>query len=520
MIDRGDMKLIFKKLFCVINVLVLSVIVSSATLASPLSPNIPLDSYIYTYLDKLEGLGYLEELQPGIKPYSRMQVAGWIQRFQEKAMITEESPEYVRAIMERLLEEFSEELAALDGASLPNGIAFKEISWANGHYEGEPIKQHPGLPYTDYHPLDVYQNGYELHDGFNSSFTAQVDARLHDNLILSLTPHLQFDEDNELSFSWESGYLKTRFRNTQIQWGKDAFWWGRGKRGSLALTNNATPFTSIVFRNVEPVRFERWLSFLNKMDYIVLYADMERNRSDVRSPGFFGWRTDFTPRANFSFGMALTSMVGGEGHELSLSDLWDFITGENAWTTEEDKWNMIAGWDWRLRIPRLRGLQFYGEHYGEDQHDKIPSPLGMAHVVGLYIPRLTKDGSWDLRFETAHTSDIWYVHTLLYKNGYTYKNKLIADAMGTDSNRFYVRLGRYLADGSLLAFHGEHLELNDAAVYPQTVDSFWVSYLRKLDHTLTVNFTIGVACLDNLDEMKGNSDTDYLVKLQLTKSLK
>ena len=509
--------MIFKKLLCAITVYLLMLFISTVSFAIPLSPNISLDSYIYTYLDKLEGLGYMEELQPGIKPYTRMQVAEWIYRIREKAMINDESPEYVQAIMERLLDDFSGELAALEGALLPTGITVKELSWSSSHYESEPIKQHPNLPYTEYHPLDSYQNGYELHDGFNSAFAAEVNVILKDSFLLSLTPHLQFDEDNELSFSWESAYLKTRFRNTQIQWGKDAFWWGRGKRGSLALTNNATPFTSIVFRNVEPVRFERWLSFLNKMDYIVLYADMERNRSDVRSPGFFGWRTDFTPRANFSFGMALTSMVGGEGHELSLSDLWDFITGENAWSSEEDKWNMIAGWDWRLRIPRLRGLQLYGEHYGEDQRDTIPSPFVMAHVWGLYLPRLTKDGAWDLQLEAARTCDLWYIHWL-YKNGYTYKNKLIADAMGSDSNRFYIRLGRYLPDGSLLAFHGEHVELNDAAANPQIVDSFWVSYLRKLDYSLTVDFTVGFAHLDNLNYVKGNSDTDYLIKIGLKKT--
>ena len=290
----------FKKLFCVLNSLLLLLMVSSASIAAPLSSNIPLDSYLYTYLDKLEGLGYLDELQSGIKPYTRTQVAGWIQRIREKDMINDESPEYIRAIMARLLDEFSEELAVLEGASMPTGVTVKEWSWTVSQYDGEPLKQHPNLPYTCYHPLDSYQSGYELHDGLNSAFTAQVDARLHDNVIFSLTPHLQWDEDDDLSFSWESAYLKTRFRNTQIQLGKDAFWWGRGKRGSLALTNNATPFTSIAFRNIEPVRFEHWLKILNKMDYAVVYADLERDRSDVRSPGFFGWRTDFMPTANLN----------------------------------------------------------------------------------------------------------------------------------------------------------------------------------------------------------------------------
>lgn len=222
-----------KKLLCVIALFILLLMVSSISFAVPLSPNIPLNSYIYVYLDKLEGLRYLKELQPGIKPYTRMQVAGWVRQIRENAIITDESPEYVRTIMDQLLHEFSKKLAALEGASMTAGFTVREWSWAANHYESEPFKQHPSLPYTKYHPLDSYQNGYELRDGLNSAFTVHIDAIPNDSVVLSFTPHIQLDEDDKLSFCWESAYLKTRFRNTQIQLGKDAFWWGGVSGGVL-----------------------------------------------------------------------------------------------------------------------------------------------------------------------------------------------------------------------------------------------------------------------------------------------
>ena len=47
--------------------------------ASPaLSGNVPMGSYVYEYLDKLEGLGLLSAMPPGARPYSRLQVAGWV----------------------------------------------------------------------------------------------------------------------------------------------------------------------------------------------------------------------------------------------------------------------------------------------------------------------------------------------------------------------------------------------------------------------------------------------------------
>jgi len=50
-----------KKMLCILHIFLLLMMAPSISFAAPLSFNIPLDSYLYTYLDKLEGLGYLDE---------------------------------------------------------------------------------------------------------------------------------------------------------------------------------------------------------------------------------------------------------------------------------------------------------------------------------------------------------------------------------------------------------------------------------------------------------------------------
>jgi hypothetical protein len=258
---------------------------------------------------------------------------------------------------------------------------------------------------------------------------------------------------------------------------------------------------------------------LKQLDVNAFYADLEANRSDVKSPGFFGLRIAATPGADFTISGTINAMAGGVGHELHLSDLGDFITGKNAATADGDKWNSIAGFDFRWRIPRLNGLQLYGEVYGEDQAGKIiPLPSKNACLWGIDLPRLTKDGRWDLQLETARTTFVWYVHSL-YKNGYTYKDNIIGDAMGTNAKRYYAKLSRYLSDGSNLAWEFEHLIMDQDGAAPQKVNSIWLSYYRNIRLDLTLYATVGYADIDNRNYQAGLSGRDSMVSVGVRRKL-
>lgn len=51
----------------------------SCAAASPLvTADVPLDSSYYGYLDKLEGMGYIQDMPANTKPYSRLDMAKWV----------------------------------------------------------------------------------------------------------------------------------------------------------------------------------------------------------------------------------------------------------------------------------------------------------------------------------------------------------------------------------------------------------------------------------------------------------
>ncbi|MGD8399339.1 MAG: capsule assembly Wzi family protein [Bacillota bacterium] len=500
---RRNVRVILGQLLLVFLALVLVGSGSWGTVAafSPdrmVTANVPLDSPVYLYLAKLEGLGYLEGLLPDTRPYSRMQAARWVRQAQAH-LRDNPVPTYVRTIVAALATEFAPELAAFDGGETREAgfnCHLQELTWNNVYYDGASMDQ-TQLRAT-YQPLAINQDGYQFAEEFNSILTARIEGNCQDHLVFSLTPRFSCDQAKDGSSELKAGYLKTGFGNLQLQLGKDARWWGPGQRGSLPLTNNAKPQVTLELANLEPIRFHGLLRFLKQMDGRFFISEQDEER-DVKGASFVGFRAAVAPSANFNFGGSLTAIVGGDGHVLHGRDYLDFFTGENAAIAASDRWNSLAGFDFRWRVPQLNGLQVYGELYGEDQAKAfgiVPTPSKNAYLAGLRLPGLTADGSWDLTFETAHTIGCSYKHSL-YRDGYTYRGNIIGDAMGPDATRYYCRLSHYRTDGSLFSLHLEQLTPNRTGSALQRMKAVWLSYQYNLQTDLLLQTTVGVAdCAD------------------------
>lgn len=478
-----------------------------------LSADVPLGSYVYAYLEKLDGLGYLPDMRPGARPYTRMQVAKWVLKMQAEAKQYADVPGYATAMLDELAAEFAPELALLNGAPVDNGLKLREWTLEETYYKGDALPQHATK--STYQPLNINNNGYRLSRHANEILSAQIEGNLGRRLVVSVTPRFSYDDKNGGDASLEAGYVKTGWGNTEILVGKDPLWWGQGSRGSLSLTNNASPLTMIRLSSIDPVHLHGMFKFLGEMRSTFFYGELEHDRSDVPYPSFVGFRKDFTPNENLTFGLARTSIVGGKGHMLSGGDYWMFIPGTNATSAKDDKSDSIAGGDFRWRLPGLRGMQLYGEVYGEDQADGIiPLPSQLAEVAGLYIPRLTPDGDWDLRLEWGHTTDWWYGHWV-YTDGYTYKGDILGDAVGHDADRYYAQATRYLP-GFQVSLNAERVKMDLAAAEPQTVDSLWLEARKNLGHDLSVKATLGVADVKNAGYVAGHNQHDYLAGVSLT----
>ena len=474
------------------------------------SPNVKLSSYIYDYVEKLDGLGYLEDMRIGAKPYNRMQIAQWLVKMETAIGRDQSAPDYAKAMISELRRELATELQLLQGSGKLPEFKLKEVNLQAVYYEGDSLLQKTK---SSYQPLNINNNGYEFGKNGNGVLSIQAEGYLSRHTLLSVTPRIAYSADDS-NISLESAYIKTHINNMAVQIGKSEMWWGQGQRGAIALTNNAAPQTSLQLSAVKPLEHRGFFRFLGQVYPNFFYSVLDSNRSDIPYPSLVGFRTDFVPSKNFTFAFSRTSIVGGQGRVLTgATDYWHFLIGKNAYTN--DKWDSIAGMDFRWRIPRMNGLQFYGDVYGEDQATGdgglIPLPTKLAFITGVYLPRLTADGSWDLRLEGGRTRTDSYVHGT-YSEGYTHLGHLLGDAMGTNAVRFYGKLTHYHKSGLQFGLHAEQLKMNRDTATQQKVNSYWLSARKQLEPNLAITATAGVA---KIDSASANA-TNYLVSLGIT----
>lgn len=489
--------------------------------ASPvnvISTNVPLTSPLYNYIEKFDGLGYLTSMPTGTKPYTRMQMAKWLEEIQTTAQ-RKPLPPYLLSVKTEMERELAPELAVLAGGEIKTDVTLKEFRLEAASYSGDLLRYGMNAgsgPRATYQPLNNNNNGYRYGQNGNAIASALIAGSLSRDVAIALEPRFSYDADQSSDVSLISGYIKTRINGTAVQIGKDPVFWGHGATGSLILGNNMEPLTTIKLSNIEPYRTKGLFHFLGEMNFTALYSELENDRTksnvnEVNKPSFVAMRSDFTPQNNVTFGLSFASMLGGEGKGLSRGDYLDWLLGRND-QAADDKWNNVAGGDFKVRLPHLGGTQVYGELYGEDQANYLPSKI--AERIGVYIPRLNQDGAWDLKLEYAHTSNAWYGHQL-YTNGYVYNGNIIGDPMGHDSNQYYLKLGHYLNKNSQISLNVQHTVMDQSVPIQQTVKAGWLQYQTQLKDQLLLTGTLGLAKVDNANFTSGHNETNHFAGMSL-----
>lgn len=463
-------------------------------MAASVTTNVPLDSVYYSYIEKLSGMGYISSMPNGAKPYSRMEMAKWVQEAQKKEA-EKPMPAYLQSQMQALETYLAPELAALQGEKLDNPIKIRTVTAEAAYNHSDTMRYGYRNIKAGWQPFGENRNGYSYGRDGNIMANVEVSGNLNERVAVSLRPRFSYDKDNDGSASLEEGYIKTSLGIWHIEAGKQALMWGQGTSGHLLLGNNMKPLTTLQLHFDEPKQVGGFFRFLGKADFHAFYGMTDKDRrddaaswgrTDYDDAGLLGLRLDITPTSYFTFGASRVSMLGGKNHGLSKSDWKHWVTGTND-SQQQDRWNDIAGFDFRLRLP---GVQFYGEAYGEDQAHSMPCEW--AYRGGVYLPRLTKDGSWDMTLEMAQTNEVWYQHGT-YQNGWTYSGDIMGDAMGRDARKYYGAVKHYLPNEAYLGMYYQRTQMNRSSRLDSTVDEAALMGQRKLAANTYLRGTLGLA---------------------------
>lgn len=484
-----------------------------------LSGNVPIGSYVYDYLEKLDGLGLLKPMLMGGKPYSRLQVAGWVLEM-EAALRQQKNPSWLgKALLADLRKEFAPELARLASGQAFMPPKLREWRFGLAYYNGTPSGYPSGR--GTYQPLNRHSQGLRYDQGMNAFGTLLWEGTLGSDAWVSLTPRVAWGEAGGVGARLHSGYVKLRSGNTEFFVGKDPLSWGQGRMGSnLLLSDNATPLTRFQISNIEPLHYRgllKALGTINAKVFLSVLGDREywtgSRWADHNNPNLYGMRLDFQPASNFTFGFGYTNMFGGRGVDMTLARYLSILYGETTFN-KSDFGNGQGGIDFRWRLPRWGGIQLYGGVYGED-HYNYETGHDLGSIAGVYFPRLSPSGDWDLNVEVASANQAWYVHHL-YTGGHIYDGQILGDPMGGDANRYSLRLNHYLNARTQVGLTLERVVQGASRPVSQRVDSFSLSVRHRLTNDLLVEFTGGLANRDNADFVSGTSRKNKFVSCAIS----
>lgn len=490
-------------------------VTSGVQAAPPVTVNVPVDSAYYSYIDKLSAMGYLKTMPNGARPYSRLQLARWVKEAQETAK-SRPMPAYLADETEAMARYVAPELAVLDGSKLEDPVRLRDVSVQAGilHSDEQTYRYGQGIR-AGWQPFSHKQNGYTYGRDGNGILSADISGNIDQNLALSVRPRISYDRDNKGSVTLEEGYIKQKMGVWNLEIGREALRWGQGETGNLALGSNMRPLTTVQVHYNEPRKTGGFFRFLGERDFHIFYGRLEGSRADEAAAagrtdydhaGILGIRTDFSPTSYFTFGLARISVLGGDHNGLDWSDWKHWTYGRND-DNSDDRWDDIAGGDFRLRLPKMT---LYGELYGEDQSHYLPSDI--AWRAGLYLPALTRDGSWDMTLEMAHTTDSWYSHQH-FQNGWTYHDAIMGDDMGRNARKYYAAVRHYLPKESRIGLYAMRTERDRDTMRSQSVNEWGLTGQKKLRDHMYLRGTAGYA---SVSQPGGHSDHDAfaLVSLQ------
>jgi len=529
-------------LLLVLFLLSLTTSVCAATLSSS---NIPLDSPIYAYLEKLSGMGLVISDVRGLKPFSRAEAARLTLEAEQSIRDQHGMPPILaRELIRQIRDLIPREMELHGNDKKPPLLDFNPLLAARLRYvylDGQPRSYErqahdpgddgvfgiggglrPSNPYpspVQHHgsegtPLQENNEGTIYNKGHNAELRLAAEGYVSRYVTILVEPELLYSKTgSNAELTLNRGYLKLGGGALELEVGRDSNWLGLGYRGAITLSNNAQNLDLIKLSSPEPFQVG-WLSWLGDLKYALIGSRLDRTvtGSVERQPWFYALKLVSKPTANLEVAFNLGRQVGGPGVNNSLGDtLRGLIGGTNA-----DNSNGMAGFELRYRAPWLRNTELYAEFSGEDT--AAFWPIVESYLAGFYIPLLTDDGRNDLRFEYFRGNNILYTHST-FPGGYLYHDLPLGHAQGGAVEDFFVRYSHWFGVRNNLAMEYFYTTRGSFGRLPgQAVEH---KHAGRIDWRLPVygdldaQLVYGIERISNLNLTAGVDRTNQLVRFEL-----
>jgi Capsule assembly protein Wzi/PAP2 superfamily len=384
---------------------------------------VPLDSWVYPALERLAALGAVHTQFLGLRPWTRISIAGLLS---EASDVLEQTDPEAELLYRHLRNEFSAEAELLSGGS-NQSIRLESFYTRSMYISGRPLNDSFHFGQTIINDFGrPYQEGFNQVTGFTARAESghfayyvrgeyqhspgaaayplgvrQVIAQVDLNPLQPATP---FAEVNQ--FRLLDTYVAGTFLSHQISIGKQSLRWGPGESGAMLISDNAEPFYTL--RVTRTVPFS--VPLLGLLRYDAFFGRLAGHSFPPR-PFVHGEKISLKPTENLELGFSRTVTFAGEGFQPLTAHTFarSFLDiGSNASASadlaQNDPGDRRSGFDFHYRIPYLRNwLSIYSDSIADDDPSPLAAPRRSAFNPGIYLSHVPKLSRLDLRVEAVST---------------------------------------------------------------------------------------------------------------------
>jgi Capsule assembly protein Wzi len=440
------------------------------------SPYIPLDSWIYPAVMRLYGLGFVDTVFLGMRPWTRLSVAHMLEQSGDRITdsTNDEALDIYTALERDLqpdmripldqkfgrvgLDSVYERVMGIGGTPLRDSFHLGQTDINDfGRPYASGFNNYTGLSARGrYGMFSVYFRGEFQHapswEGYSlplSETLATIDdfdtftsVPLPGNTTIPLGPVSSVNNLTVLE-----GYVSAHVVGHEVSFGKMDNWYGPGVGGGMAWSNNAENVWSFRINRVEPL----YIPYISRIAGLIRYdffVGPLKGHNDPVSPWTHAEKISFKPTPNFEFGFERTVIWGGVGHApITLDTFWHSFysisdTNGSEKFSRNDPGARFSSVDFSWRLPFVRKwLTFYNDSEVHDDVFPITAPRHAAIRPGLYLSHFPGAPKLDLRVEAVSTDpdtgrsqggQDMYIE-VVQRNGYTSNGLLMGDWIGREN---------------------------------------------------------------------------------------
>lgn len=500
------------------------------------SPYIPVDSWMYDSLTRLYSLGYVDTAFLGQRPWTRSSV---IHMLEETAAGLEDAPpsaatDEAQELYDKLWHELN--IDAEGPCRAHRGqVRFESAYTVARGITGTPLHDswHLGETITNDYGRPI-ENGFNSYSGVSGYATAGIFsmyARAEFQYAPSGTGYSQglfnlLSKDDGIPVATNprqdtiplgpigsmtngrvmEGYVAAQVLHHQFSFGKSDAWWGPGKGGAYAYSNNAENIYSFRIDRVEPLLVPLLSRVTGPFRYQFIVGSL-KGHTFFNDPWMHAEKISLKPTPNLEIGFERTVIWGGKGHvPITIhSFLKSFFSFQNVTAAEKlsrnDPGARFGAFDVSYRLPFVRNwLTFYTDSDAHDDVSPISAPRRAAFRTGLYLSHVPAVPKLDLRVEAGmddqstsrSVGGTFTYYETLQPQGYTNKGQIFGDWMGREAKGGQAWMTYHLSGNELIqvSYRGQKAA-KDFIPGGTTLNDISAQVVKRLARDLEVkgNFT-------------------------------